>query len=731
MKLSSRIVISVIAFTVLLAAGVTYKGIDIIERIETTLLSLNADNAAAAASSVVLRSEGTLATHARTVGRDRAALKAVQERDLDTLRDNMVSTFNRISAKGEVSDLFIYDANGEELVSFSTSDRHLANYGTPALIQKSITSGRREFGLTRIGGNRIAASYAVPMLSGREKIAFALIALDLQASLPGIAKALHSNAILASQSETGGYTLVHFQPDPTITETETTPSDADDAQPAPALAADQIVDNTFEVLTNSDDRFGLVKASGKTYLAARVSFNADLGDLHDELFLLSDFTEEQAVKMETIQTAAMLLSGGIVLFLGLFLFWLGRQLRPLSQSTRALTAAANNMDVELEDARSSAPEIVELRKATARLLQNLSNERKAAAEISDAVEACGNGNFNSRIETGDKEGIFADLCEGVNKISSSASEGLEAVRTSLGHLEQGDLTHRMPDHFPGVFGDISKSMNKTIDTLEGIVGDMTTSSEKIATGATEITGRSEQLSTSAQSTAATVEQTAAALEEMSRTVSSVADSAEEIRGDMNGITNKAQSGTAMMSKAVEAMKDIRTSSGTIKQMLEVIDDISFQTNLLALNAGVEAARAGEAGRGFAVVASEVRLLAQRSASAALEISEQISKSSQTVEHGTTMVEESGQEFAAIVKALESSTETIFSIVDATRETALGISEINDATSRLDQATQENADSVNVSFEQAQRMKDQSEILAATVSSFTLEKPSQRLHALVA
>lgn len=728
MKLSSRIVFSVIAFTVLLAIGATYKGMDIVDRIETTLLTLNADNAAAAASSIVLRSEGSLATHARTVGRDRAALKAVQERDLDTLRDNMISTFNRISAKGGVSDLFIYDANGEELVSFSTSDRHVPNSATPLLIQKSITSGRREFGLTRIGGDRIAASYAVPMLAGREKVAYALIALDLQASMPEIATALDSNAILASRSETGDYTLVHFQPEPAIAE----PADANGNEPEQKVpAAGQVADRTFEVLTNYENSFGLVKALDKTYLAARVSFNADLGDLHDELFLLSDFTEEQAVKVETIQAAAMMLSGGIVVFLGIFLFWLGRQFRPLSQSTRALTAAANNMDVELEDARSSAPEIVELRKATARLLQNLSNERKAAAEISDAVEACGNGNFNSRIETGDKEGIFADLCDGVNKISSSASEGLEAVRTSLGHLEQGDLTHRMPDHFPGVFGDISKSMNKTIDTLEGIVGDMTSSSEKIATGATEITGRTQQLSTNAQSTAATVEQTAAALEEMSRTVSSVADSAEEIRGDMNGITNKAQSGTAMMSKAVEAMKDIRTSSGMIKQMLEVIDDISFQTNLLALNAGVEAARAGEAGRGFAVVASEVRLLAQRSASAALEISEQISKSSQTVEHGTTMVEESGQEFAAIVKALESSTETIFSIVDATRETALGISEINDATSRLDQATQENADSVNVSFEQAQRMKDQSQVLATTVSAFTLEKPSQGSHALVA
>lgn len=296
---------------------------------------------------------------------------------------------------------------------------------------------------------------------------------------------------------------------------------------------------------------------------------------------------------------------------------------------------------------------------------------------------------------------------------------VDQLAGALNALSEGDLTQSIAMPFlPALeklrvdFNGASSKLRSTLQTISQNAGAIAAASQQIQSASNDLSKRTEQQ-------AASVEETAAALEEITTTVSDSSHRAQEAGQLVRKTKENAEHSGNVVGHAIEAMGKIEKSAGEIANIIGVIDEIAFQTNLLALNAGVEAARAGEAGKGFAVVAQEVRELAQRSAKAAKEIKELINASNEHVKSGVALVGNTGKALQEIVTQVMQVDGNVGAIVEASKEQATGLKEINTAVNTMDQGTQQNAAMVEETTAAAYSLAREAEQLFELLRQFNV------------
>jgi len=307
--------------------------------------------------------------------------------------------------------------------------------------------------------------------------------------------------------------------------------------------------------------------------------------------------------------------------------------------------------------------------------------------------------------------VIIDISE-VKRLQKEASDQkdylerqVKMLLENLERLSRGDLTITMEQERDDEIGQVVDAVNETVDKLRQIVGEVKAAGENVASGSQELSASSEQMSQGATEQASSAEEASSSMEEMVANIRQNADNAQQTEKiALKSADNARESGVAV-SQTVAAMKDI---AGKIN----IIEEIARQTNLLALNAAIEAARAGEHGKGFAVVASEVRKLAERSQTAAAEISDLSTTSVEVAERAGSMLEK-------LVPDIQKTAELVQEISAASNEQNMGADQINRAIMQLDQVIQQNASASEEMASTSEELASQAEHLQGVIGFFKI------------
>lgn len=341
-------------------------------------------------------------------------------------------------------------------------------------------------------------------------------------------------------------------------------------------------------------------------------------------------------------------------------------------------------------------------------------------QIEDSLHQMAEGMLDSQIQAADGM-LLLSLVRDTNSISNQLNSYINEITHVISHLSAGDMTVQLDNQvkFKGDFIPIKNALLKIGHSLNNTFTSISEFSKSIDDMCSQLDESSDIIAHNASEQAKHILTLSDTMNDITAETVKNTSNAKLTSQNAREAKVEAEVGKQYMDQMLLSMEAVKTSSGDIRHVIDLINSISTQTKLLALNASIEAARAGDAGKGFAVVAQQVGNLASQSAEAVKQTTDLINNSIDKVNESTETAGKTAESFSSIQKSIDKVASLSTRIVESSEAQELSFQNISAIISNISEVVQTNADFAITSAENSTNLLKQSYRLKELLHNFRI------------